>query len=48
MIDGADLAVNKQIDVKQLLKSMYLGHHDIDHEVTQDFVDVIVCETTVF
>lgn len=45
MIDGADLAVNKQIDVKQLLKSMYLGHHDIDHEVTQDFVDVIVCET---
>lgn len=45
MIDGADLAVDKQIDVKQLLKSMYLGHHDIDHEVTQDFVDVIVCET---
>lgn len=45
MIDGADLAVDKQIDVKQLLKSMYLGHHNIDHEVTQDFVDLIVCET---
>lgn len=45
MIDGSDLVVKNQIDVKQLLKSMYLGHHDIDQEVTQDFLKVILDET---
>ena len=45
MIDGADLAVERQINVKQLLKSMYLGHHDIDQEVTQDFFETILDET---
>ena len=45
MIDGDDLAVERQIDVKQLLKSMYLGHHDIDQEVTPEFFKVILDET---
>ncbi|MBR6936199.1 MAG: hypothetical protein IKH63_01280 [Prevotella sp.] len=45
MIDGADLAVEKQIDVKKTLKSMYLGHHDIDEEVTQEFLEAIIEET---
>ena len=45
MIDGSDLAVNKQIDVKVLLKSMYLARHDIDIEVTEEFRDTIVDET---
>lgn len=45
MIDGDDLAVERQIDVKQLLKSMYLGHHDIDQEVTPEFFKIILDET---
>lgn len=45
MIDGANLAVEREIDVKQLLKSMYLGHHDIDQEITQDFFRIILDET---
>jgi len=45
MIDGADLVVEKQIDVKKTLKSMYLGHHDIDQEVTQEFLEAILDET---
>ena len=45
MIDGANLAVEREIDVKQLLKSMYLGYHDIDQEVTHEFFKVILDET---
>lgn len=45
MIDGANLAVEREIDVKQLLKSMYLGHHDIDKEVTHDFFKIVLDET---
>lgn len=45
MINGDNLIVEKQIDVKKLLKSMYLGRHDIDQEVTKDFLEAIVEET---
>ena len=38
MINGDDLIVENQIDVKELLKEMYLGHHDIDQEVTREFL----------
>lgn len=45
MINGDDLVVDKQIDVKNTLKSMYLGRHDIDHELTDDFWETIIDET---
>lgn len=45
MINGDDLIVENQIDVKKLLKAMYLGHHDIDQEVTKDFLEAIIDET---
>ena len=45
MIDGDNLRVDNQIEVKSLLKSMYLGPHDIDQELTTDFHNAIIDET---
>lgn len=45
MISSEDLDERKRIDVRDLLKSMYLGRHEIDQEVTQDFFETILDET---
>lgn len=45
MIESRNLAEDGHIDIRQLLKSMYLGKHDIDAEVTEDFFDAILEET---
>lgn len=45
MIASENLEERKQIDVKRLLKSMYLGKHDIDQDVTGEFFDTILGET---
>ena len=44
MIASENLEERKQIDVRRLLKSMYLGKHDIDQEVTGEFLDTILGE----
>ena len=44
MICGDNLEERKQIDVKRLLMSMYLGKHDIEQEVTVEFLDTILEE----
>lgn len=44
MITSENLEERKQIDVKKLLKSMYLGKHDIEQEVTEVFLDTILEE----
>jgi hypothetical protein len=45
MISSENLEERKRIDVREQLKSMYLGYHDIDQEVTQDFFETILDET---
>lgn len=44
MIANENLEEHKQIDVKELLKAMYLGRHNIDQEVTDEFLDTILEE----
>lgn len=45
LINGDNLVVGKQIDVKRLLLSAYLAKHDIEVMLTQDFLDLIIDET---
>ena len=42
MISGDDLESRNQIDVKDLLKKAWLGHHDIDAEFTEDHMNVVM------
>ena len=42
MICGDDLVSRDQIDVKDILKKAWLGHHDIDAELTEAHMDVVV------
>lgn len=45
LINGDNITVGNQIDVKILLKNAYLAKHNIETELTQDFFDLIVEET---
>lgn len=44
LINGSNLLVTDHIDVDELLKSAYLGYHDIDNELTADAYEMIVEE----
>lgn len=44
MIASENLEERKQLEVKQLLKSMYLGKHNIELEVTEEFYELILDE----
>ena len=44
MIAGENLEERKQFEVKRLLKSMYLGKHNIEQEVTEVFYELILEE----
>ena len=45
LINGDNLIVQNQIDVKRLLLSAYLAKHDIETILTQEFLDLIIGET---
>ena len=48
MICGDDLESRNQIDVKEILKKAWLGHHDIDAEFTDAHMDVVVDDVNQF
>ena len=45
MIESHDLIERDHIDIRELLKSMYLATHQIDQEVTEDFFVLVLDET---
>ena len=48
MICGDDLESRNQIDVKEILKNAWLGHHDIDAEFTDAHMEVVVDDVNQF
>lgn len=48
MISGDDLESRNQINVKEILKKAWLGHHDIDAEFSDAHMDIVVDDVNQF